>query len=262
MRKIVALVDFSSVSDVAIAHAAAVVEKTDSSLTLLHIAPVGSENKKAEIEKEIIERAQQFVSQNIAFDIQIDFGDFYEKIGPSLDAVGTYVVVAGTHGMRGRKRNLYSENIVRLIKSLNYPTLVVQGHLDVKPGLYKNITIPVLGNVEGIAHVDLISEYARGMNSNIHILNFVNSDHEFDEQSKEKLEKQFTELGVDIEFTTQYTGPKTENYGLIIEELANSAGSDLIVWTMALGPHAKQMSDKNKENLILNKYGIPALLML
>ena len=262
MRKIVVLVDFSSVSDVAIAHAAAVVEKTDSTLTLLHIAPAGTEAEKQGIEQEMLERAQQLISDNIPFEVQVDFGDFYEKIATSLDALQTYAVVVGTHAMRGRKRNLYSDNIVRLIKSLNCPTLVVQGHLNVKPGLYKNIMIPVLGKVEGIAHIDMIAEYARGMNSNLHILNFVNSDHESDDSCKEKLIEQFANLGVEIEFTTQYTAPQTENYGLVIEELAHAANSDLIVWTKALGAHAKQMSESNKVNLILNKYGIPALLML
>lgn len=263
MQKLIALVDFSTVSDVAIAHAGAIRKMTDSDLSLLHITSSENEGRIDQIEKELMEVAKPLTDEDIPFHVHVRVGDFFEVIQETLKELSADVVIVGTHGIRGRKRNLYSDNIVRLIKQLAWPTLVVQGHIESTPGLYKNVIIPVLGKVEGVEYASLITNYTGAVGSTLHILNFVNSDYESeDEEGKEGIINQFKELGVDVEFTKQYTAESTKNYGLIIEELAHRYGADLIVWTKALGDEAKQMNAENKTNLILNKYGIPALLML
>ena len=263
MQKLIALVDFSSVSDVAIAHAGAIRKMTDSDLTLVHIASSENEGKINQLEEELMEVAKPLTDADIPFHVHVRAGDFFADIQDTLKELNADVVIVGTHGIRGRQRNLYSDNIVRLINQLAWPTLVVQGHVKSTPGWYKNVIIPVLGKVEGVADANLITKYTGAVGSTLHILNFVNSDYESeDEEGKEGIINQFKELGVDVELTKQYTAESTKNYGLIIEELAHRHGADLIVWTKALGHEAKQMNAENKSNLILNKYGIPALFML
>ena len=263
MEKIIALVDFSTVSDVAIAHAGAIRKMTDSDLTLLHVTPESNGGMIDQVKDELMEFAKPLDAENIPFKVHVGKGEFFDVIQDTLTALEADVVIVGTHGMRGRKRNLYSDNIVRLINKMAWPTLVVQGHKESTPGIYKNVLIPVLGKVDGVAHAELITGYTSAVGSKLHVLNFVNSDYESeDEDGKEEIIRQFKALGVDVEFTKQYTAESTQNYGLIIEELAHRHGADLIVWTKALGEEAKQMSAENKTNLILNKYGIPALLML
>ena len=93
-----------------------------------------------ELKEEVRIFGEVLDADGIPFRVQVSFGDFFETIPRVLDELKSDLVVVGTHGIRGIQRNLYSENILRLINSMKTLTLVVQGHSDIPPEGYTKIS--------------------------------------------------------------------------------------------------------------------------
>ena len=130
MNNIVALVDFTRVCDAAIAQAGIISRETNAKLYLLHVAPKDSTAGEDELKAEILEYAKVLGSQASEMTPHIVYGDFYEEINDILKSLDAKLVVVGTHGMRGKQRNLFSRNIARLLSGILIPTMVVQGQRD------------------------------------------------------------------------------------------------------------------------------------
>jgi len=133
MKNIVALIDFTRVCEAAIAQAGRVARKTDARLTLLHIAPEDKRGDRDDLISEINVFAEVLGSKPINLELHVEFGDFFTIIGNVLQMLNTDLVVIGTHGIRGRQRNLFSKNIAHLLKELHVPALIVQGQREQAP---------------------------------------------------------------------------------------------------------------------------------
>lgn len=133
MKNIVALVDFTRVCEAAIAQAGRIARKTDARLTLLNIAPEDKRGDRDELISEINVFAEVLGTKPINLELHVEFGDFFTIIGNVLQMLKTDLVVIGTHGIRGKQRNLFSKNIAHLLKELQVPALIVQGQRDQAP---------------------------------------------------------------------------------------------------------------------------------
>jgi nucleotide-binding universal stress UspA family protein len=130
MNNVVALVDFTRVCDAAIAQAGIIARETNAKLYLLHVAPKDSTDSEDHLKSEIVEYSKVLGGQQNNMIPHVVFGDFFEEINDILKSLEASMVVVGTHGMRGKQRNLFSRNIARLLSSMILPTMVVQGQRD------------------------------------------------------------------------------------------------------------------------------------
>jgi nucleotide-binding universal stress UspA family protein len=133
MKNIVVLIDFTRVCEPAIAQAGRIARKSNSKLILLHIAP---EEQRENFDKLIAELdifAEVLGKNPINLVRHIEFGDFMTIIGNTLQMLNTDLIVVGTHGIRGRQRNLFSRNIAALLQELKMPTIIVQGQQELEP---------------------------------------------------------------------------------------------------------------------------------
>lgn len=133
MKNIVVLVDFTRVCEPAIAQAGRIARKSDAQLVLLHVAGEDERGNLDKFMQELHVFAEILGGTPINLVHHVEFGDFITIIGKTLQMLKTDLVIVGTHGIRGRQRNLFSRNIASLLKELHLPTMVVQGQQELEP---------------------------------------------------------------------------------------------------------------------------------
>ena len=262
MKRIAVLVDFTGVCELAIAHAGLIARQSVAQLVLLHIAPERNKHKEKELKDEVRIFGEVLDADGIPFRVQVSFGDFFETIPRVWDELKSDLVVVGTHGIRGIQRNLYSENILRLINSMKTLTLVVQGHSDIPPEGYTKILVPVMDEVYSIHKGELLAEFAGLFDSTINVLNFIYEDDEdgLSTDHIEVIKNQFNELGRPVNYDSETTSIYVNSYSKSIAQYAEIEECQLIAWVVpAKDEDTKQFSDEDKINLILNRFGIPVL---
>jgi nucleotide-binding universal stress UspA family protein len=133
MKNIVVLIDFTRVCEPAIAQAGRIARKADGRLILLHIAPEDQRDSFDKLMEELDVFAGVLGKKPINLVRHVEFGDFMTIIGNTLQMLNTDLIIVGTHGIRGRQRNLFSKNIATLLQELNMPTIIVQGQQELEP---------------------------------------------------------------------------------------------------------------------------------
>ncbi len=130
MKNIIALVDFTRVSEAAIAQGGKIARTTKAKLTLLHVASEEERKNEEDLISELNVSAEVLGDQPINTELHIEFGDFQSAIADILVRLKADLVLIGTHGIRGIQRNLFSKNIAKLVQELKVPSMVVQGQRD------------------------------------------------------------------------------------------------------------------------------------
>ena len=176
MKKIALLVDFTGVSQLAMEHTALIARQSLSQVVLLHIAAPEKKANEKELKNEIREFAKSIEEEGVPFAIQIDYGDFFEIIGESIARLSLDLLIIGTHGIKGMKQNFVGSNVIRLLRKINVPALVVQGHSQTPMEGYLDLLVPMLGK-EDESILKPITDFASVFHSRLHFLAYYNTEN-------------------------------------------------------------------------------------
>ena len=254
MKKLAVLIDFTSVCEIAIEHAAVIVRHTLSTLILVNIADPSQKEKEKDIKEKMRSHAQLLDQEGIPYILKVGYGEFFSTIPEFLTKTGADFVVVGTHGIKGIADASYGLNIIRLIQSLSQPTLIVQSHSEAPHEGYDSILIPNILNKEPINQIEVIKEFSKKFESRITILDFINNEGTTGEKET-NYKKQCQQVGLSIEYDYEVVSQFEHFYSRSISQYADIEDMNLIIWT---NPPGKEMfDDADKENLILNRAGIP-----
>ncbi|MFM9943653.1 MAG: universal stress protein [Bacteroidia bacterium] len=256
MQRIALLVDFTGVCQLAMEHTALIARQSLSQLTLLHIA---SKDKQADdklIKNEIRDFANSLEKEGIPFAVKIDYGNFFEIISDSIAKLNVDLIVVGTHGIKGVKQDFLGSNVLRLIRLLKIPALIVQGHCQTPHEGYLNMLVPLLGKLHSISIVRRASDFAKVFNSKIHFLSYYNSDNKTNiiHQSKELLTMMQAD-GFDCNAEEEEAGIYASSYSKSVIEYADIEEIQLIVLLLHDDEHTDYFNDYDKENILLNRLG-------
>ena len=138
--KIIVPPDFTDPANNALRQAASLAKSTSSSLTLVHISDDDHPNEGENRARELCE------SMRNEFRVEIDYilepGDLFEDIGRLAQKHEARYVVMGTSGIRGIVQHLFGARVLKVLKSLTVPAIVVQDDTPVKEE-FKKILLPV-----------------------------------------------------------------------------------------------------------------------
>lgn len=255
MRKIALLVDFTGVCQLAMEHAALISRQSLCQLVLLHVAPLNRQSEDKEIKNEIREFASILDREGVPFAVQVDYGDFFEIIGKSINKLNVDLIVVGTHGIKGINQDFVGSAVLRLIRLLNIPALIVQGHCQPPHEGYLNILVPLLGKLKNPESLNKVKGFASVFHSKIHFLGYYNEENKAvviqqnDALSKVMRDAGF-ETGVEIEERSVYAS----SYSKSIIQYADIEEIQLIVM-MIYDTDEGYFNDFDKENILLNRLG-------
>ena len=255
MKKIALLVDFTGVCQLAMEHAALIARQSLCQLVLLHVAPANKQAEDKEIKNRIRDFAEILDKEGVPFAVQVDYGDFFSIIGESINKLNVDIIVVGTHGIKGINQDFVGSAVLRLIRLLNIPALIVQGHCQTPHEGYLNILIPLLGKLKNPESITKVNNFASVFNSKIHFLGFYNQENKSvvvqqNEEFSKVMKDAGFETGVEVEESSVYTS----SYSKSIVQYADIEEIQLIVM-MIYDADEGYFNDYDKENILLNRLG-------
>lgn len=262
MKHIVLLVDLTGVAHLALEHTAIIARRSICRVTLLHIASDGMQSKEKEIKNTVREFADSLEKDGVLFAVQINYGDFFEVIAPSINAIQCDLLIVGTHGIKGFKQNFMSSNIIKLMNLVSVPALIVQGHSTTPQEGYNRILVPIIGRIPKEYIEKPLAQFASLFHSTIHFLaeyssNTADAVHE----STQELERVFSLLGFPIVVHTDEIGVYAVNHSRSIAQYSDIEDIDVILLFLHEKENMKIFNDEDKENILLNRFGKAVLCL-
>lgn len=167
MRDLLCPVDMTGLGDTALAHAVRLAKAAGGSVTLLHVrdkqerqGPVG-EQVRAELDQ-LMARHAGAATVNVVY----RDGNFLKEIAIEA-ATGHALMVAGTHGPRGLRQNLFGADILRLVRSVKVPSWIMQQQSPVRR--VERLVMPVAGHDDIKGLLDAVTWLAGLDGTEVHV---------------------------------------------------------------------------------------------
>lgn len=262
MKKIVILVDYTDTALISVKQGIAIAGKHHSKITVLHIADSEAEKLLLQAENRYEAYTSQLQIEGIPFDVHIGVGDFMEAIPAYVKESNPDLVIVGTHGKHGLKQSLLGSNIYRLVKRIKSAVLVVNDMITAPVGEYQRIMLPVAAHDNYLLKVeDSLKLLATGGTIVIFAINkpgleLVPEILKNIEGTKALL----TKRSVNFEYLELDSMRFSVGYSKETLSLVNEHKIDLIgIMSMPSDIGTKSAIVMDKENIILNKEGLPVL---
>ncbi|MEO8733674.1 MAG: universal stress protein, partial [Flavobacteriales bacterium] len=174
---------------------------------------------------------------------------------------GHALMVAGTHGVKGLRQEWLGSDMLKLVRDVPIPTLVVQmytprteklghilmpvaGHADITPLLD---AVCMLAKIYGV-EVDVYQQLQEGsMTSNSLLAN------------KVKMLERLSKEGIKHQEVHEPVQKFYEGFAVRTIRYANNIGASCIaIMAESSGEH-KKIADKEKQDMLVNEKGIPVL---
>jgi hypothetical protein len=225
---------------------------------LVNIAEASEEKNEKQIKEKMKSHAGLLEKDGIPYMLKVGYGEFFTTIPKFLAENGVDLVIVGTHGIKGIADASYGLNILRLIGSMKQPTMIVQGHCEIPHEGYDNILIPNIQNTDPLNHKNNIIEFASYFNSKITVLDYLKDESKITE-AESNFKSQFGELVNSMTYDYEIISDYVHSFSRSISQYTSIEDNNLIIWT---DPDGRDMfSDEDKENLILNRYGVAVLFI-
>lgn len=256
--KIIVPTDFTDPANNALRQAATLAKSTYSSLTLVHIS---DEDDPKEGENRAIALCD---SMRQEFRIEIDYilepGDVFEDIGRLAEKHEARFVVMGTSGIRGIVQHLFGARVLKVLKSLTVPAIVVQDDTPVLDA-FKKILLPV-DDIEPFEEkVNSIIPFAQSFQSKVMIYAI---NHPMKEEDKvrnhiELSRKMLSDAG--ITFAEVEESPTVFSAGIAKQTLnyAKNWGADLIAISLADSDNMGNLNQADCERILNNDQHIAVI---
>lgn len=260
VKKLISLIDFTGVSQLALEHTAIIARQSVCLVTLLHIADESKRKEEKELKTQIRNFASHLEDEGISFAIQIDYGNFFDVIAESINALNCDLIVIGTHGIKGINQNFVSSNIVKLIRLISTPAIIIQGHSQTPQEGYLNILIPMLQMAEHKTLENPIELFASLFKSNLHLLGFYTKGNEepFTKKINEQADR-FKSMSFQTQVQMEETSVYISSYSKSIVQYANIEDIHVLVLVFHESWGMKNFDNVDMENILLNKLGKPVL---
>lgn len=259
MKDILCPTDLTPASENALRWGGAIAKAIGQSITLLHVLEKDERRGDlTELKARVASEAERFAS---GVEVRKEFptGDPLKGIihGSERDHA---LMVAGTHGPKGLRQSLFGADMLRLVRHVAVPSLVVQADSPA-PGA-ERILLPVAGHAD-ISHLlDATCLLARAFNSEVHVFQVIRPGETPSEQlmrNKQAMIRRFRDekiphREVDVPSTVFSIGfaEQTIRY-------AQESGAGIIAIMAKASDEYRWIADAEKERLLMNNARIPVL---
>lgn len=260
MKNILCPTDLSATSLTGLHYADLVASRYAGSITLLHVLT------KQELKGDSRETAmkameqQRSVVKHAPVELKYMEGEFIHEIAEE-SAKEHGLMVCATHGLRGLRQSLFGTDILKLVRRVEIPSLVVQQHSPLSNDL-RIIVMPVAAHEHLEKLLAAVSRLARAFGSTVHI-------HQVDRPGEELSAELLTNRTRMTEWLSREQVPH-----LVVEEVpeqfsigfaqstidyAERIGAGCIAIMSIPSEEYRFIADAEKERMLTNEPGIPVL---
>lgn len=260
MRDLLCPVDMSELGATALAHAVRLAKASESSVTLLHVrdkheraGPVGDQ-VRAELDA-LVQRTAGGAPVRVIY----RDGNFMKEIAAEA-AAGHALMVAGTHGPRGLRQNLFGADILKLVRHVGLPSWIMQR--DSPAHRVERLVMPVSGHEEIGRLLDTVTWLAKLDGTEVHVYQVMRPNEEPSEQlrtNKRRMLHHLEQAGVR---TVEVNEPLTVfSVGFAEQTIRYAHGVDAHAFAIIAdaSDEYRYIADAEKERLLVNAHGIPVL---
>ena len=167
-KDILCTTDLTTASDKALEYALRIGERAGSTVTLLHV--LGRAERSDEAKTQVVTQMEDQLRRlggGTRVRTMLREGHFMDEIAAE-SAQGHGLIVVGTHGPRGLRQSLFGADILKLVRRLAAPALVVQEQ-SVAPNDFARIVLPVAAHEHIQRLLDMVCAMARLHASEVHV---------------------------------------------------------------------------------------------
>jgi len=256
--RIIIPTDFSDPANNALRQAVELAKVTECPLTLLHIADEDHPNEGEEEAKKLSEHVRH--EHLVEIDYALEPGDLFEDVGRMAQKHHARFVVIGTNGIRGLKQQLFGARILRVLRQIVVPTIVLQDDTPVLKSFNK-ILMPV-DDIEPFENkVSSVIPFAKYFDSEVMLYAI---HHPMKDEKKvrahiELARKMLSDSGV--RFSETEESPTVFSAGIAKQTLAFAKqwGAELIAISLAETENKGNLNQVDCERIINNEARIAVL---
>jgi nucleotide-binding universal stress UspA family protein len=163
-HKIIVPTDFTETAHNALDHAKTVAKATNAEIVLLHII---SEKDPDDASARLQNLCNAIKAESgVACSFLLEEGNIIDGIGNISQRENGTLVVIGTHGIQGLAQHLFGAHIIKVVRNINQPAIIIQEDTPECAG-YQKILLPV-SDVENFeALVNSVIPIARWFNAEV-----------------------------------------------------------------------------------------------
>jgi hypothetical protein len=258
--KIAVLIDFTEGSKIALQQACLLAAKTSSTIVAINI--IDSKEKLKEAESNLKTFIERDVPNNINHECIVEVGNLFESVESLLQKIEPSLVMICTHGVKGMFQHLFGAYIFKLIQTIHFPTIVLQENNISNIGNIKNILLPIGPHENFELKVKQTTELAKLLGSKIFIYEINKIALETDKikvSNLNRAKEYFTKNNVEFEKIVEDFDLFSVGFAKQTLKFAADNSMNIISLMTTVSENELMMKVADKENFLVNTYGIPIL---
>jgi nucleotide-binding universal stress UspA family protein len=259
-NKIIVPVDFTDAANSAITLASVFAEKTGLGITLLHIE---NEKSKEDSDAGLREQAKKLADgKRLGCEFRIRKGNIFNEIPKAAEEEDYHLMIVGTHGFKGIREKFFGSDILKLVKNIPVPVIVIRKDYRIPEEGIRTIVFPAGTHKAFTNNIGATIFVARLFDAEVHIYSVEKPGQEWSTELKANIELARTEFekhGVRHKRINEKQTTYSMGFAKQILKYAQSVSADLIAVMSIPTPEHYYFADSDKEMLLVNDEGIPIL---
>lgn len=251
--------DFSLACDIALAQAGNIASNGSGGVTLFHVLTKSDARGNSDADRHA-STLDQLAKKGVAVTAVERKGDPLKEIVAEAGK-GHTLMVCGTHGVQTLRQDLLGSDMLKLVREVPLPTLVVQRHSSPTAPL-KRILMPVAGHDDISPLLDAVCMLAKLLGSEVIIYQQLSEGKSTPNSvllNKGKMSDRLKEAGIPHREVNEAVGDFYKGFAERTLRYAREVGADCIAIMAQASKEHRRIADDEKQELLFNKTGIPVL---
>jgi nucleotide-binding universal stress UspA family protein len=261
MNDILCPTDLTPAGNAAVLFGSRVAARLGTSVTLLHVLDKDTRHGETAMSaKSALSHAEELASRTASARAILREGDFMKEISAE-SRTGHALMVAGTHGARGIRQNLFGADILKLVRKVSIPTIVVQEKTPVDLEV-STIVLPVAGHADITSLLNAVMLMAKAFSSTVHVYQIMRPGEQPSEQllkNKVIMLQHLRSQGVMAHEVNEPSTTFSVGFAGQTEAYAEKVKAGIIAIMARASDEYRWIADAEKERLLANPSGIPVL---
>ena len=260
MNNILCPSDLTETSMVGVAYAEHLAHRLGGSVTLLHV--MDRHEKRDDggaLVREELEEQRSSISK-VGATAHVRSGEFMEGIAEE-SRNGHALMVCATHGIRGLRQSLFGPDIIKLVRKVAIPSLVVHKNSPLQND-FGTIVMPVAGHTDIGKLLDAVCLLAGKFGSNVHIFQVGRPGEQPSDalvRNKQLMMERLASEGIPAREAKVPIQGFSVGFSQSTLAYARGVGAGCIAIMSVASDEYRYIADAEKERLLTNEQGIPVL---
>lgn len=253
--------DFSEASQRALVYAAALAAQSGLGLHLFHLAEA-DEDQRILINRMRADADALLALYALTLDFSVDTGTIFEAIPQKAQDGSISLCVMCTHGIRGFRQMLLGADILKVVKNMPVPVIVVQEKAAIPARGIKKILLPAGGHEDFDKLSESLAQLAKQSAAEISIYSIEKPGLAYTETMNHNLSEAktiFERQGVPFKRIKEDAAFVSVGFARQTLQYAHENGMELIAVMSNSTAENAYFAQADKEQLLTNEFGIPVL---